>query len=85
MARILQVGALAPFDLGHPQEDDIVPIGQLCQTKQLRAKGRRMCRGPTVERRDVPVHRPLMVNLEKHAAVHAAVVLHVLRIIMHAR
>ena len=76
MARILQVGALAPLDLGHPQEDDIVPTGQLCQTKQLKVKGHRVCRARTVECQDAPVLRPSMVNLEKRAAVHAAVVLH---------
>ena len=49
---------------------------QLCQTKQLKEKGHRMCRALTVECQDAPVLRPSMVNLEKRAAVHAAVVLH---------
>ena len=85
MARIPQAGALAPFGLGHLQEDDIVLKGQLCQTKQLKAKGHRVCRARTVECQDAPALRPSMVNLEMRAAVHAAVVLHAKRIIMNAR
>ena len=73
MARIPLAGALARCDLGHPQEDDIIPRDQLCQTKQLMAKDHGMRRGPTVECQGAPVHRPLMVNLEKRAAAHAAV------------
>ena len=73
---MLPQGASARYDLGHPHEGDIAPRGQLRQTKQLKAKGHRMCRAPTVECQDVPVLRPSMVNLEKRAAVHAAVVLH---------
>ena len=38
MARIPLAGALARHDLGHPQEGDIAPKGQLRQTKQLKAK-----------------------------------------------
>ena len=70
MGRIPPVGALAPFGLGHLQEDDIVLAGQWC-LKQPKAKAHR-----TVRRRDAPAPQPSIISLARRAAVHAAVVHH---------
>ena len=85
MARIPLAGALARYDRGHPQGDDIVPRDQLYQTQQLMAKVPHVCRGPTVRRQGAPVHRPSMVNLGNRVAVRAAVVLHAQQTTMNAR
>jgi hypothetical protein len=67
------------------QEDDIVHTDQLHRTTQPLAKGHRTCRAPAVPPLGARVLRPTVVNLERRAVVHAAVVLHARRTIMSAQ
>ena len=41
---MLPQGASARYDLGHHQEDDIVPVGQMLPLTQAKAKSYRTCR-----------------------------------------